>query len=317
MKVIYGVRHIPKFIRPVVAIGVFDGVHAGHQEIVRAVIRKARRIHGTSVVLTFWPHPQGKPSLYSLEHRLKLFSEAGVKACVVVCFSRHFARMSASDFITHVLLSKVHAHYLYVGENFRFGKNAQGTPSLLRDAAKINKFKVKVFKVREINGREVSSTYIRGLIKKGDLARAQKFLGRPVSILGRVIRGISLGKKLGYPTANIDPHHEIIPAQGVYAVRVIVGSKKFNGACYIGPRARYISTFSSSGNRLKSAKKEKGEIENIEVNIFNFKRTIYGKSIEVQFVKKIRSPKVFDSFFPLIAQIKQDIAFIKRLSSLH
>jgi len=300
MKVIYGVNKIRKFRKPVVALGVFDGVHRGHINILKGAVKKAGSIKGTSMVLTFWPHPQKEESLYSLEHRLRLISELGIDVCIVINFNQKFAKISAIDFIKNILFKKIHAHYIYVGKNFRFGKNAEGDFKTLVGLSKIYNFKIKVFGVIKIRNRPISSTYIRTLIKKGRLVLARKLLTRPVSILGTVIRGVSLARKLGFPTANINPHHEVIPPHGVYAVRIIFNGRKFNGICYIGCRPTFLS-----------------KSENVEVYIFNFNKNIYGKYLEIQFLREIREEKRFASASSLIEQIKKDILTSQRMFSLH
>jgi riboflavin kinase/FMN adenylyltransferase len=301
MKVIYGINKIRRFRKPVVALGVFDGVHRGHINILKSAVKKAKAIKGTSVVLTFWPHPQKEQNLYSLEHRLRLIGKLGIGVSIVINFSRKFADMPALDFVKNILFKKVQARYVYVGENFRFGKNAQGNFKTLLALSRIYNFKVKAFAVIKVKNKPISSTYIRALIRKGKLSAAQKLLTRPVSILGTVVRGTSLATKLGFPTANINPHHEVIPPPGIYAVRVVFNDKKFNGACYIGSKP----TITNETSR------------NIEVYIFNFNKNIYGKNLEIQFIKKIRSQKKFDSLAKLAAQIKKDILTVQKLFSRH
>jgi riboflavin kinase / FMN adenylyltransferase len=304
MKVIYGVNKIRKFPRPVVALGVFDGVHAGHREILKSAVKRAKEVRGTSVVVTFWPHPQKEQSLYSLEHRLNLISELAIDVCVVINFTRDFSGMAAGDFIANILVKRLGAAYVFIGRNFRFGKKAQGDFTTLLAASKVYGFKLRAFHVVKVAGMVVSSTAIRDLIKRGDLKTAQRLLMRPVSILGTVIKGISLGRALGFPTANIDPHHEIIPPAGVYGVRVVHKGKTFRGACYIGPKPVFFSRVTrTQGHKVTS---------NIEVHIFDFRKNIYGQSLEIQFVEKIREPKRFLSPSPLSFQIKKDVSFLKK-----
>lgn len=302
MKVIYGIKKIKKFKKAVVALGVFDGVHLGHKNILEAAVKKARSTGGESVVLTFWPHPQKEESLYSLEHRLRLIGALGIDACIVINFNRRFAMVKAQDFIKNILFKKIGARYVYVGENFRFGRNAQGDCGTLEKLSAIYNFKVKIFRIIKINNRPVSSTHIRFLIKKGDLNAARRLLTRRVSVLGTVIRGIRLGRRLGFPTANIDPHHEVIPPKGVYAVRIIFGDEKFKGACYIGGRPT-----------LKPRRPK----TNIEVYVFNLNKNIYGKYLEIQFIKKLRDDKKFNSLAALAKQIKKDILAVRRLFFFH
>ncbi len=283
-------------------MGVFDGVHRGHRKILKAAVTKAREIGGRSVVLTFWPHPQKEASLYSLEHRLRLIAELGVDYCIVINFSRHFSRMTADDFVKDILVDKIRMAYVYVGKNFRFGKNTQGNFALLKKIGRAWGFRTRGFEIIRLSGKPVSSTLIRGLIKEGRINWAERLLDRPVSILGTVIRGTAVGRILGFPTANIDPHHEIIPAAGIYAVMIILGGCKFKGACYIGSRP----TIKLGASRLKKKAQ-------VEVHIFNFRKNIYGKYLEIQFVRKIRSDKKFPSLILLARQIRKDIVVSRKI----
>lgn len=308
MKIISGLKQPKKFKNPVVALGVFDGVHLGHRKILDAAVAKARSIGGVSIVLTFWPHPQKEESLYSLEHRLRLISRLGVDICIVISFNKRFAGIKAVDFIKNVLSKKIRAKYIYVGKNFRFGKGAQGNLKTLEKLSEDYNFKLRAFDVVRINSLPISSTFIRSLIKKGRLSAARKLLGRPVSILGTVIRGSSLASSWGFPTANINPHHEVIPPAGIYAAGIIFGNNKFQGVCYIGTRPTLAH---------KKTKTRKSLPVHIEVHIFNFKRNVYGKYLEIQFVRRIRKEKKFASSRALIEQIKKDLSAAKKLFSLH
>lgn len=296
MKIIYGVNKIKSFKRPVVALGVFDGVHRGHKEILKAAVLKAHRIGGTSIVMTFWPHPQAEESLYSLEHRLRLIAELGIDVCVVVSFSSHFSSIAALDFVKNVMVKKISPAYVYTGRNFRFGKNALGSLSLLRRLSKAGNFKVKGFAIVKYRGKPISSTLIREMVKRGKIKEAANLLGRPVSVLGTVVRGGALGRMLGFPTANINPHHEVIPSDGIYAVRIILGKDKLKGACYIGKRPTLQS---KDSKRL------------IEVHILDFNKNIYGKYLEIQFLKNIRFDRKFPSLAALRIQIKKDLLSAK------
>jgi riboflavin kinase/FMN adenylyltransferase len=282
MKVIDSLNDIPRYKKPVVAIGVFDGLHQAHRIILRKTQEIARRISGTSIVLTFWPHPQGQSSLYSLEHRLRLIEELGLDVCIVIRFNQKFARITAQDFIRNILVRKIHSRYVCVGSNFRFGRNISGSPEMLRESSRAYGFKLKVLTVIKRNSRIVSSTYIRKLITQGKLNRAERLLLRPVSVLGQVTRGRSLATRLGYPTANINPHHEVLPPSGVYAARVIFEGKKLKGICYVGNRPTI-----KAQNVNRKAKNKK----TVEVHIFGLRRNLYRKNLEVQFIRKIRDRK--------------------------
>lgn len=300
MKVIYGLRGIKKYRKPVVALGVFDGMHRGHRRILEAVVDKARRIKGRSMVVTFWPDPHREKSLYSLEHRLRLIESIGIDVCIVIKFNRTFSGISAENFIKDILVKKIGAQYIYVGRNFKFGKTARGDFRTLDKLSPCYNFKLKVFGLIKIDNQPISSTHIRRLITKGKLDTAQKLLGRAVSILGTVIRGSSLATRLGFPTANINPHHEVLPPSGVYAVSVFLENKNFKGVCYIGAKPTF--------------KKRIGK--HIEVYIFNFHQDIYGKYLEIQFIKKIRNERKFASPQSLARQVKKDIICTKRIFCL-
>ena len=291
MKIIHGINNIKGIKKAVVAIGVFDGVHRGHINILKSAVIQAHKIKGKSIVVTFCPHPQKEPSLYSLAHRLKLIAGQGIDVCVVVDFNRKFSSISAENFIKNILLKKLSAKYIFVGSNFRFGKYAKGNIQVLREFGREYGFKVRVFKVVRKNNLAVSSTIIRSLIRKGHLNKAQRLLTRPVSVLGTVIKGISLAQRMGVPTANINPHHEVTPGSGIYAVRVIFADKKYFGIFYIGRKPTL----------------NMGKERHIEVHIFGFKKNIYGKDLEIQFLKKIRNDKKFSSLQALACQIHKDI----------
>ncbi|MBN1913937.1 MAG: riboflavin biosynthesis protein RibF [Candidatus Omnitrophica bacterium] len=302
-----------KFKDPVIALGVFDGVHKGHRMILSQAVRKARQIKGKSIVVTFWPHPQKKQSLYSLKHRLRLIDELGVDACLVIDFTKKFSRMKAEDFVNKVLVRKIKARYIYVGKNFRFGHRARGDYRFLKKMSAAGGFYLKAFEVLKKKGDAISSTLIRRLISGGKLKQAEALLGRPVSILGTVGKGSSFGRKLGFPTANIDPHHEVVPAAGVYAVRVFLGQKKMKGACYIGVKPTFIKQKINAPHHRQARRKN----ISIEAYIFNFNKNIYGRELELQFLRKIRNERKFTSPVHLARQIRKDVTVIKDLFSRH
>lgn len=300
MRVIYGLgKKIKNLSRPYVALGIFDGVHLGHQYILKAMLRQAKGAGKNSVCITFYPHPEKILSsknifvhLISLEHRLKLIAGLGLDACIVINFNHHFSEISPEHFI-ELLKKRVDPAAVFVGNNFTFGRGGSGGINLLKVMAERCNFKLKAITPLRLNRRVISSTSIRILIKNGKLDLAKKYLGRDVSVLGRVIKGKRVGRKLGYHTANIDAGNEIIPPAGVYAVKVKMKNKKFNGAAYIG-----TSPTLHFGYRKPR----------LEVYIFNFHRNIYNREVEVEFIKKIRQERQFPSLELLSFQIKQDIS---------
>ena len=300
MRVIYDLRDIGRCPSAVVAIGVFDGVHRAHRKIIQAAIARARRIGGSAAVITFWPHPRGQESLYSLEHQLRLLEQMGVGLCIVVPFTGAFSRLSPRAFVETVICRRLKPRAVYVGENFRFGRNAAGNASDLSRLLKPCNAELRIFKMLKAHGAIISSSYIRRLISRGKLTAARSLLMRPVSVYGNVVHGTGRGAGLGFPTANIDPHHQITPPDGIYAVRVLLGGLRANGVCYIGTRPTF--------HRRNAA-------PSIEVHILGFRKNIYGQQLEAQFIKKIRDQIVFPSPEALISQIKRDIVSAKKILS--
>ncbi|MDD5495751.1 MAG: bifunctional riboflavin kinase/FAD synthetase [Candidatus Omnitrophica bacterium] len=301
MKVIHGLKNIKHPIKAsVLTIGVFDGVHAGHRAIIKAVVKRAEELNLESVVLTFDPHPSKvthpgsiAKSLISLDHRIRLIEALGVETLLILKFTAALSKVPADHFARKVLAETLGAKEIFVSENFYFGKGADsGIGSLKRVGNKMG-FRVRVVPPVKMAGHIVSSSRIRSLIMEGELRRAAGLLGRPVSILGTVVKGHRRGRILGFPTANINPHHEAIPPSGVYAVRIKFGKKRLNGLLNIGIRPTFH-------------KNEGFNEPTIEVHIFNFDKKIYGRDLELTFVKKLRNEKKFATAEELIAQIRED-----------
>lgn len=302
MKTIFGLSNFKKKLKnTVVVIGVFDGLHRGHQYLIKNAVSTARALHKRPACITFHPHPQGQPYLISLKHRLKIIEELGVDYCLVISFSRQFSKITAQNFVKDILVKLFHPLFIFVGDDFRFGYKADGNVKLLKSLEENSGFKVRPVKKMRIGRKIISSKRIRRLIITGKLTEAEKLLGRKVSVLGTVIEGLKRGRILGYPTANINPHHEVLPKEGVYAVSVLYKKIKYNGLCNIGRRP----TFSRPDEALA-----------IEVHLFNFKKSIYGKDIEIQFIRKLRNEKKFPSSPSLISQINEDqqkaLAYLSR-----
>lgn len=312
MKVVSGIGKIKKIRHSVVTLGVFDGLHLGHLRILKETVRYAKQIKGKSVVITFSPHPQRQCNLYSLDHRIRLFKKIGIDICVVIRFTDYFSKIPAPKFIKNFLIKKIHPNCVFVGENFTFGKDARGNPLLLKKYADTYNFKLKIFPVYNLEGKPISSTYIRQLILGGRLSKAARLLGRPVSILGTVVKGSRLARHLGFPTANIRAHHEVLPPSGVYITRVNFHNEKLKGICYIGgkptfERQKVKPAFPAppAGGRQAGCKRQ--NTKHIEVHIFGFNKNLYRKDLEIQFIKKIRNEKNFASVQLLAQQVKKDI----------
>jgi len=300
MKIICGMSKIKRLPRKtVIAIGVFDGVHRGHRVIIKRAVSLAHRAGLKALILTFDPHPYHAlhphlrpPRIMSLDHRLKFFKELGVDICVVIRFDRRFSRLTAEGFAKYVLSEKLNAKKVIVGENFAFGSGKKGTKMALKKYGKRYNFSVECIKPVKARKRIISSSYIRRLITEGKLKNAARLLGRPVSVLGTVTRGDSRGRIIGFPTANINPHHEVIPPSGVYSVNIRLQYKAFNGILNIGKCPTFKSNIDTEPT--------------IEVHIFDFERDIYGCDLEILFVKKIRDEKCFSTREALVGQIRKD-----------
>ncbi len=289
--------------KTIAAIGIFDGVHLGHRAIIKSAVRRARTIKGKSVVITFHPHPlkvlqpdRPIPLLMSTAHRLRLIGELGVDSCLLLKFNKRFSNFQPRDFVKKILVEELKVSEVYIGSDFIFGKNGVGNAILLKKFGRCYGFQVKIMPMIKIKGRVVSSTAIRNLIMKGKLNEALELLGRPVTVFGTVVKGARRGKLLGYPTANINPHHEAIPPSGVYAVWVRLKNRRYGGALYIGTRPTFEETEPV-----------------IEVYIFNFRKLIYGEDVEIIFVKKTRGDRKFRTQQKLVEQIKKDGLNVRRI----
>lgn len=307
MKVVYGIGCLKKNSRKpkVVAVGVFDGVHRGHRLILRQVVREAKRRRLASAVVTFAFHPthifnpsQKVPALTSLEHKCELIGAEGIDLCCVINFNKAFASIAPERFIRDILLKKIGMISLYVGEDFVFGKGAQGNVRLLKEFSRKFSFSLHVLKHLKVHNRVVSSTLIRRLVRSGNLPLAEALLGRRVSFSGQVVKGEGRGRSLDFPTANLKPHHEVLVPDGIYATEALLGGRIFKSATYIGTKPTF---------------RKKEGARSIEVFIFGFAQDLYGRDIEVRLVKKIRNDRRFPSSRHLIARIKKDVAIAKKI----
>ena len=295
--------------KSVVTIGVFDGVHVGHQAVIKKTVNRARVAGAVSVVVTFDPHPLKVlgashlvPSLMSLKHRVNIIKGLGVDRVIVMKFDKRLSGMEPDVFIRNVIKKELNAVEIFVGEDFCFGKGAWADIKTLKRIGEAAGLKVYPVKAVKISGRTISSSEIRKLVVAGRIREASKLLGRPFSILGTVVSGARLARVLGYPTANINPHHEAMPPSGVYAVRVKFNKKLFKGVMNIGVRP----TFYDHGRDTEPS---------IEVHIFGFHGSIYGKDLEIVFVKRMRPEKKFNTIDSLIKQVKRDEKSARRLLS--
>jgi riboflavin kinase/FMN adenylyltransferase len=282
------------------AIGVFDGVHLGHQRVIAEARADAKTVGGTSAVLTFDPHPlrvlhpeKAPPLLTSTPHKLRLLEQLNVDLCLLLTFDKPFSEQPPERFIESLARHTHRLHEICVGARFHFGHNRSGDARLIEKLALTYGYIAKEVAPVKLGEEMISSTAVRQHVMHGRLDRAAAMLGRPFSILGTVEPGDARGRKLGFPTANLNPSNEVLPPNGVYAARTLVGQEPFAGVVNIGTRP----TFGGSDRR-----------NIVEVHIFDLARDLYGHEVEVSFVQKLRDEQKFDSADALKRQIGADIA---------
>lgn len=286
--------------RPVLTMGMFDGVHKGHFALLASVIRKAKEIDGESVVLTFWPHPRvvlgHDPDklqlLTTLEEKTRLLSEAGINQIIILPFTKEFSGLSAQNFIKKYLVQKIGIKHLVAGYNHRFGHGGISKPEL-QQLAEQNQFGLDIFGPVTIDGVKPSSTAIRQYISDGDIREASRFLGRFYSLKGRIVGGKRLGRQLGYPTANIrlDDSLKLVPHDGVYACKVHLLGKSYGGMLNVGSRPTIDGESSE---------------KSMEVHIFDFQKEVYAEEISVEFIRRTRPEIKFPSLEALKERLRKD-----------
>ncbi|BDU50750.1 bifunctional riboflavin kinase/FAD synthetase [Haliovirga abyssi] len=311
MKVIYGIENIDeKFKNPCVALGTFDGIHLGHQSVIKSAIDKAKELNGTSILFTFSPHPlkvitssAGPKMINSKDEKEFLLEKLGVDILIFANFTVEFSDLHPEKFMKNVLKDILDVKEIFVGFNYTFGKDAIGTTDYMKELSEKYDIKLNVVEPMKIEDEIVSSTLIREYIKNGDLKKAEKLLGYPVMISGKIVQGKKIGRKLGFPTANLKIVNKAYPPYGVYGVKIIFDSEKdksYYGIMNIG----------------KNPTLKPGE-HSIEVNIFDFDKNVYGEKIIIELMKFIRYEKKFETVENLIKEIKNDIKIWKEWLECH
>ena len=299
MKVYSSVDDFLGLPNAVVTIGTFDGVHAGHQQIVRKLVSLAKETKGETVLLTFFPHPRmvlqpednDLKMLTTMKEKEELLRNFGIDHLIIQPFSKEFSRISATEFVRDVLLKKIGTKTLVIGYDHHFGRNREGSYKDLEEMSLVYKFRLEEIPEQMINHIAVSSTKIRNALLEGDIKSANSLLEYDFTMEGLVIKGDQRGTGLGFPTANIyilEPY-KLIPADGIYAVKISLEDELLKGMLYIGNRPAL-----------------NGKARSIEVNIFDLNRDIYGKKLQIFFKDRIRGDMNFENMDQLKEKMKED-----------
>ncbi|MEY2601953.1 MAG: riboflavin kinase / adenylyltransferase [Verrucomicrobiota bacterium] len=306
MEVLRSIPELERLRGPVfLAIGVFDGVHRGHQAVISTSANHAGAVNGTPVVVTFDPHPEKvlRPAvaphlLTATQHKIALIRALGVEHLLIISFDKQFAATEPEDFVQKLVAHSKPLREICVGHEWSFGKNRRGNLELLKKLGANSDFDVVGIPPVKINGAVVSSTAIREAVEKGDLTKAAEMLGREYTILGTVTHGDNLGKKIGFPTANLSAHSEQFPPNGVYAAEARIEGELHRGVINLGTRPTV------SGGKSERV---------LEIHLFDFNRDIYGRDVEVRFLKFLRAEKKFENLDALVQQIRQDVEQARQL----
>jgi riboflavin kinase / FMN adenylyltransferase len=306
METLQSISELTRLPGPIfLAIGVFDGVHRGHQAVISTSAQHAQSQNGTPVVVTFDPHPmkvlrpRDAPHLLTAtQHKIALIRDLGVRHLLVINFNKQFAATEPEDFVRQLMIHSKPLREICVGHEWSFGRDRRGNLNLLQKLGAQFGFAVIGIPPVKINGEVVSSTAIRQAVQSGDLAKAAQMLGREYAILGTVVSGDRLGKKIGFPTANLSAHSEQFPPNGVYFAQATLDGVVYPGVINLGFRPTV-----HSGNPERV----------LEIHLLDFDRDIYGKDIEVRFVKYLRPEQKFENVHALARQIELDVQQARKL----
>lgn len=308
MDIHYGTDNL-RIDKPVVTMGSFDGVHKGHVKVIEGLKACARKWQGESVIITFDPHPrevlypnEKRPGiLTTLAEKAEILAAYGVQHLIVIPFNRELAALSYDDFVRHILVDKIGIKGLVVGYDHRFGKNREGNFDVLKGLAETCHFHIEQEEALTANEVHVSSTKIRTALELGDIALVNDFLGYAYSISGEVVHGDKIGRTIGFPTANlnVDDERKLLPAAGVYAVKVSSQGKEYEGMLNVGIRP----TVSNSG------------IVRLETHVFGFDGNLYGEKMTVSLIRRVRGERKFDTLQELSAQLPRDKETVKMIFS--
>ena len=312
MKVYKTLEALPAFSKSVVTIGTFDGVHLGHQQIISQLKKEASRIGGTTVLVTFEPHPRKIVSTKPLQllntpdEKIELLEKQGIDNLVIVPFTREFAEQPATAYVEDFLLDCLHPHTVIIGYDHHFGKNRSGDFTLLEDYAARHAFELIEIPVHLVDEAAISSTKIRNALLEGKVEDACRFLGYDYFFDGRVVEGNKLGRTIGYPTANLQPRiaDKLIPGNGVYAVEASFMQEET--VALNEERGTFGNTVYKGMMNIGTRPTVDGSRTVIEVNLFDFNRDIYGKTMRIYVRKHLRKEEKFNGLDALKEQLARD-----------
>lgn len=312
MRLFHGIENAEIQRPTVLTLGVFDGLHLGHQLIMRTVVERAAAVTAVPTVITFDPHPRAvlhpessPPLLQTLDQKVEGFGVMGIQQTIVVPFTREFSQVAAEDFLRDVVHERLQAKEVYLGKGFAFGHNREGNIELLRKISGTLGFVADEVPVVSLRGRRVSSSRIRELLVQGKVNLARRMLGRPYGVEGRVVRGKERGHVLGFPTANLHPQNRVIPARGVYVTGTLIDGQWRRSVTNVGVRPTFESDTEPS----------------VETFVIDWSGDLYGDVVRVRFLHRLRDERRFNSLEELRAQIQRDVQraenYFERSGSRH
>lgn len=305
MKIFNNIQSYSSEKESILTIGTFDGVHIGHNKILTKLVEESKKNNLSSLIMTFFPHPrmvlqksQEIKMIDTIDEKIHLFEKTGVDNLIIQPFDENFSKIRAKEFVEEILVKKLKIKHIIIGYDHRFGKDREASVDDLKKFGLNYMFTVEEIAAQEIHSIAISSTKIRNAILKGEIKKCNEYLGRNFILTGEVVHGDGLGKKINFPTANIEipETYKIIPKNGVYLVKAIINSERYFGMMNIGVRPTIG-----------------GENKSLEIHFFNFKDNIYNKTISVEIICKIRDEEKFSSIDELKIQLKKDEQFCLKL----
>jgi riboflavin kinase/FMN adenylyltransferase len=298
MRLFHGTENADIARPTVLTLGVFDGLHLGHQLIMKTVVERARAVGATPTVITFEPHPRAvlhpesaPPLLQTFDQKIEALGVLGIEQTIIIHFDQAFSQIRAEDFLRDVVVSRLHAKEVFLGCGFAFGNNREGNIDLLRQVShQLGFFADEVAEVR-LRGRRISSSRIRDLLLQGRVNFARRMLGRPYGVEGPVLHGAERGARIGFATANIQPHNRVIPKGGVYVTATLIDGQWRRSVTNIGTRPTFETALEPS----------------VETHVMNWSGDLYGDVVRVRFLHRLRAEKKFGSVGELRSQIERDV----------